>query len=879
MYAVNSTTRRFLLVLVALLTVAISIIKVSPTQAQSIVLTLAVPSTNRQVLSSEVVANFQEANPGITLNVVINDAVIPSSTKGLGPHLDATQKYVSSADVVIVDSSHVTVEGTLAGYYLDLSPLIAADSQMNVPDFYPPIWRAFQWNGGTWALPVSADAYMLSYLPSAFDSAQIAYPTENWTIDDLVNAVRKLAVKDGSGKVTLPGIDIPGDLEEAFLFRSLLGTNVVDETVIPNSPRLNDPNVEKLLDSWAKLHLEGLVGNGNGEPGPLSAPLSVSYADDVLLQPGVSPDQKRTALLLPGAKGGLDVLGAAVSAGTLYPEQAYALARFLTTQVEFVSESSYIDSAAARVSVAQLDAGLRENLPPDLLNLVDRAYNDGIVASDLLYINYLLSTLTQMTTANMPVQSALAAAESQALSDMQTAVAKRATTVVAIATPIPSVPVDSGKITLKFGIRPSGDSIARLDQWYALASDFASTDPVVGQVSIDQGTDTLTTSANKFDCFYLPYNGVADADLTKILNLSPLADSDPTFNRSDFIGNTLTQLTRDNKLWGLPIQLEPAVLMYNDQLFKQAGLSVSNNEWTLNDFNNALVALRTDPNAPPPFAPFAQSQDGTPLLMLIAAYGGVPIDYRTNPPSIHFTDPTTTTAIQQVLDLVKQGYMQYNPFGPVNSEDNAPGPNLSTKVFADVLNMNSFLQGGTVVYKPVLYPRGTQFTGVSYSLGSAYISAKALSPEACYRWISMVSQHPELFDAMPARRSLISSPILSASQGPDMIAFYNQIDALANDLNTIPIESQLGRKASPAAFLLQYWLFSAFDNYVLKGADLGAELKIAETATLGFQGCVAQLPPYDASNVASSQAYLRQFSDCATKIDPALQPYFASLTG
>ena len=57
----------------------------------------------------------------------------------------------------------------------------------------------------------------------------------------------------------------------------------------------------------------------------MSAPISVgSYADDVLLQPGVSPDQKRVALLLPGAKGGLDVLGAAVSAGTLYPDQAYA---------------------------------------------------------------------------------------------------------------------------------------------------------------------------------------------------------------------------------------------------------------------------------------------------------------------------------------------------------------------------------------------------------------------------------------------------------------------------------------------------------------------------------------------------------------------------
>lgn len=871
-------TRSILFFLLILVSVVMGTTWYSSTRAQSIVLTLAIPSTNRQVISSDVIENFQEQNPGLSLNVVINDLTVPSPVKGLGPHLDAVQKLVSSADVVIVDSARASVEGTLAGYFLDLSPLISVDSQMNIPDFYPPLWRAFQWNGGTWALPVSADAYILSYLPSAFDAAQLAYPTDRWTIDDLVAAVRKLAVKDSAGQVILSGIDIPGELEKAFLFRSLIGANLLDESVIPNTPRFSDPNVQKLLESWIQLQNEGLIGSGNGEPSLLSAPLSVSYADDVLLQRGVSEDIKRVPLLLPGSKGGLDVLGVAVSAGTLYPDQAYALARFLTTTVEFVSESNYIDSAAARVSVAQLDQGLRENLPPDLLNLVDFAYNDGIVASDMRYVNYLLSALNQATT-GVPAQSALLTAESQAVADMQTAIGKRATTVVTVATPVPQLAIGSGEIVLKFGIRPSGDQFARLDQWYTLANDFASADPEVGQVTIDQGGETLTDSASRFDCFYLPYNGVSDADLSKILNLSPLADSDPNFNRGDFVGTTLTQLTRDNKLWGIPIQLEPAVLMYEDQAFSQNGILVSNNQWTLNDFTNALLILRRDPATPPPFAPFTQSQDGTSLLMMIAAYGGVPIDYRTNPPTISFTNPTTVTAIQQVLDLVKQGYMQYTPFGPVNSEDNAPGPSRSTKIFADVLNLNSFVQGGTAVYKPVLYPRGTQFTGVSYSIGSAYISASTTNPEACYRWISTVSQHPEVFDAMPARRSYINSPVLAASQGPDLIAFYSQIDALTNDPNTIPIDSQLGRKASPAAFLLQYWLFTAFDNYVLKASDLTSELQLAETLTLGFQGCVAQLPPYDASNLASAQAYLRQFGDCATRIDPALQPYFASLAG
>jgi len=872
---VLSSTRRLLIVLALFVSIITGTTWISFAQSPSVVLTLAIPSTNREVLSSSVIKAFEQANPGVTLRVLINDAAIPPATKGLGPHLTAIQQYVSRADVVIVDSSKVTVEGTLSGNYLDLAPLIAADSKMNTPDFYPPVWRAFQWNGGTWALPVSADAYVLSYLPAAFDKAQIAYPNERWTIDDLVAAVRKLAVKNNAGRVALPGIDIPGELEKAFLFRSLLGANVVDSATNPNTPKFNQPNVEKLLDAWAKLESEGLVGNGNGEPSPQAAPLSVSYADDVLLQVGVSPEQKRVPVLLPGNKGGLDVLGVALSAGTRYPEQAYALARFLTTRVEFVSESSYIDSAAARKSVAKQDEGLRENLPPNLLKLVDQAYNDAIVASDLRYVNYLLSALSKA--AGAPVQPALLAAETQAVADLRTAASKKATTVVNVATPIPSLAPNSGKIVLKFGIKPSGDAMARLDQWYALAADFASKDPQVGQVSIDQGRDTLTASANQFDCFYLPYNAVTDADLRKILSIGPLADSDPNFNKGDFIGNTLNQLTRDNKLWGVPIQLEPAVLMYDVQAFKQVGVAVTNNAWTLNTFINGLKTLRADPTAPPPFTPFAQSQDGTALLMLITAYGGVPIDYRTNPPTINFTSPATVTAIQQALDLVKQGYMQYTPFGPVNSEDNAPGPSRGTRVYADVLNMGNFQLASTSTFKPITYPRGSQFASVSYSIGSAYISAKAPNPEACYRWINTVSQHAELFDAMPARRSLINSPVLAASQGPELVAFYNQIDTLLKDPNTIRIDSQLGRKASPAAFLLQYWLFGAFDTYILKGGDLGAELKAAETKTRALQACVAQLPPYDASNAASAQAYVKQFSACALKIDPALKPYFDSI--
>ncbi len=69
---------------------------------------------------------------------------------------------------------------------------------------------------------------------------------------------------------------------------------------------------------------------------------------------------------------------------------------------------------------------------------------------------------------------------------------------------------------------------------------------------------------------------------------------------------------------------------------------------------------------PAPFQP--NDPSGSYLLMLIAAFGGLPIDYRTDPPTINFTDAATVDAIRQVLDLAKDGYIAYTTGNSVKSQ-------------------------------------------------------------------------------------------------------------------------------------------------------------------------------------------------------------------
>src|SRR5260221_6779478 len=178
-------------------------------------------------------------------------------------------------------------------------------------------------------MPTAANLYVLSYKPSAFDKAGLAYPSDGWTLDDLINAVNKLAEKDASGNVTKHGIGVFSTYSTAVLFRSLLGAGLYDDSTVPSTPRIDTPSVEALADAWNKIYTDGLVGTDLNE-----APLSVSPATAVLVQNALNADEKRSSVLLPGGTAGLDVQGVAVSKGTQYPVKAYALAAFLTTRAE-----------------------------------------------------------------------------------------------------------------------------------------------------------------------------------------------------------------------------------------------------------------------------------------------------------------------------------------------------------------------------------------------------------------------------------------------------------------------------------------------------------------------------------------------------------------
>lgn len=871
----------------------------SMAQAQNeTVLVLSIPTLWQDIITPDLLAEFENANPNTRVEIVYTPLRFGGGNSDIETTLQNSEAFVSTADVLFVSGDDLTIESTLAGHFLNLAPLVNSDPNLNIEDYFPAVWQSFQWDQGIWALPVSTDVILTVYDPLAFDALGLAYPNERWTIDDFAYAARALTTYNADGTVAQSGLSANfGGNNAPLLFRSLLNAPVFDATVIPNSPTFDNPELAYILDTWAALVEEGVVSNSGLAAGGEGVPLRIAgingYSQRFRLNDNETETIVLNASLLPGGVAGLSVQGFAVSGGTIYPEMAYELAKFLSNRAELTSNpfsamparQSLVDTQTTTPSLPQGGPGqgggpgisiqFANYIPAEIQPIVDQGIQVALPTTELRYTDYLTDVLNDMQTNNLDAFSSLQSVETTALSDMQTA--QTYVSNILIIPPAPNY-VEPGQASLNVAVNMGlggalrGNQLPNQTEWDELNTNFIVASPNIGEIVLETTNETsLETLSEQYDCFILSSNAVVGNDVSGLLNLDPLMSADFNFDPNDVIGNTLAQLQQDNKTWGLPIVIQPQMLQYNRDLFAMAGVPEPVGGWTIEQFVDALQRLEPTLTDTAPFTP--NDPSGTYLLMLIAAYGGIPIDYRTDPPTINFTDPATVEAIRQVLDLAVNGYIEYSAFGSVRTI--IINGDTEFAITTDTLSRFDLRGGGLdapssptsnqdVTYNTT-YPQGSQFGVAAYDITAGYISANAQDPEACYQWLSSIAQNPQLFDGMPARRTLLDSTEVLASVGEDLVAVYRQLDTLLQDPNTVAFPTVNAGRGAAADFLLQYWLNQAFDNYVVNGADLDNELQEAEQLTLAFQECIATIPPLDEAN---PQSFFQSQFQCALLIDP-----------
>ena len=828
---------------------------VTPLHAQEMVIpiTIAIPETLSAGLRP-VLEQYVEQHPAIRLVLVTPETPALVTDEPIENRLDDMENYIRQADVHIGISPFDPLT-THAGYFLNLDSFTRADPTFDSDDFYAGMLASYQWGGGTWALPMASDLQLMYYDPAAFDTVGLQYPDSSWTVDDLREVAQEFATigQDGTA-VTAP---IRTFYTVPYLSMLGLSEPLFDPNQFEVQPTLAELELQSLFERWLLLESEGLMTRSTQPDSPIIlAPASLA---DTLLGNGyqIAAIPATFPTVLPTA--------VAINASTTYPQEAYQLVRFLTDSAEvFQALSLPIPGRKSLANSGTADA--------DILTLAETAKP----YTNYLFFWYVLAAYSEIMEHGVDVQVALTDAQAHAVDDLQAAQNRIGTDLSVTVVP----ELAEGTVSIRFAVT-SPFSLEVLPLWEAVAADFTETHPEIEQVQIvpiytqPESSQSQADITSQADCFYTHALANTSANLSSLLALNPLLSVDTDIDLSDFPPGVLARLTQNELLYGFPIDIQPQVIVYDINQLEARGIPLPQHGWTTADFEALLRLIRDNPANPP--ALDTRSIGDAYLLNLIASYGGVPLDFRTDPPTIDFTSERSVGAIRQVLDLQKDGYVLYNAH-TLHSDSALFAHSVETPLHIQfmnpIYNFQATLGGGVDMsegrYGMVLFPQGLEYSAIDYDLGAGYITTTTQHINACYEFIKFVSERPDVYRSIPARTSVLNGAVMRQLESAETLALYNSVHDRMRQPNVIefPFAGSYDSVVYVRGFA-SLWLLRAMSHYLLEDANLEAELLAAEEFTRAYLECIAPIAPYDPTT-QSSEMYINLYRACFRAVDPTI---------
>lgn len=825
-------------------------------QDNEIILTIAPPDVRVDHFKENMFDDFEEAHPGVKVVIAEVDHSLryPTAARDIEEHLDGASHYATVADVVYVSQYYLSVEATQAGYFLDLAPLVQSDPEFDETAYIPSVWQSAQWDGGLYAIPVSATISVLSYDRNAFDEAGLTYPTEQWTIDAFGHAASELSTWHDNGEVDTPGFML---WSPAPFLRTLLQNSIYTGDTQFGQPNFRRPELVELVENWVALVDEGVISQRfDGSFESTDVPMVLSNLTRTTFSHTINPKWKH--VLLPGNTSIMSTDGFAVSAGTDYPELAYELALYLS-ESEQVFRLFYGD-IPARWDQLDNDGTAYGDARGEKQDFVMQAINSAIPPAEMRHLFYLDEALTDIVEQGLDVGATLQEIQLLAEQNAEIALARRNTGALVVSTPIPTPVITADQIELQFGIYTNASPLPYRQEWLRLAREFAAQYPHIGQVQIIADNALPHNYNRDFDCFFASDYEFAYFDREQLLPLDPLMAADPGFDADGILPSVLEQSRVGDQVYGYPLMAHPFSIWIEVDDFAEVNVPQPPTVgWTVDEFLDALMTLQPTMDVGTSAFQLNMGSGEIQILLLTAAFGGLPLDYRTTPATVDFTSTETVAALRQVLDLVKAGYLQHYPLAYFDERYGAFGyAPIYTSRFTWIVSDYA----PDTHYIPVNYPQGSLYTPASYTLDMAFIKRSSVDPQACYDWIRFIAGHPDLFNGVPVLESTIDD-FFAHSDNMIVSQFYRAFgDTLQAD-NLVTYPNVWGGPSQPEHF----WLNRVFDRYVLEDADLEQELAQAEQLIREYRECVGEealihVPPPD------ERRPIDVYFECAMNIDP-----------
>jgi len=820
-----------------------------------VVISFADYESNRQAYEP-LMTQFHELHPAIEVQFVPLEDIL----SGEGYDL---QQVASAAETAVLRSPPQGVEVT---YFRDLVPFIEADPTFDTADFWPGLLAGCQQGGHMFGLPVAVDLNFVFFNGTAFDAASLPRPAPGWTWDDFQEAVHELTQWEDN-QVTRYGFVPWGNPT------TLLGP-IVDAVLADTDDKLDPVALAAALDWYVTLVVQGSIpAAGENEEAweqhetLIGSGQAAMWVDTLLNLPWrrSSLNSEIAVVPFPVSTDGLMLHTTpampscvVMSTGTSHLQEAWAWLNFLTTHLVYEGPGH----VPARPSVAE-SRGYWDDVTAETQQALRFALEHAWYGHDSGTLQIVDEALALTLAGESDLASALALADKVPLAQ---ATVPASSVPIVVATPQPSaVPRDAVLVDYFVNtlVHPGRAPIA------TLAEEFNRIHP---GIEVRPSTDlpgpafhslTIVDLAKRFDCFAWPSNAPAQL-LGHFYSLDPLLVAGDASLVDDFYPALLDTFRADGDLYALPAASQPTVIYYNVNHLAKMNLEPPALDWTVDDWIALATAATSGEGSDKTygFVPF----QGDVTSLLLAAQGVRLYDLDTESPTVHLDDPGVVNAVAWMVSLANAGIMP--PW-----DDGGTRSLLGNRVLREELIVSGhaalwtdlawWLPGGSVMGKELDFQIGMAPLPLVRDLPlepplahGLYISHQAEDPHACWLWLTFLSEQPDIFWGMPARRSVAESEAWELAVGANVAAAYRA--SLSRAVRDHPNGDTARYPSWPIDAWWQDALAAAF-----AGQDPAVALAVAQHKANAYLSCMALAPGNNGG----------QSSACAREADPDFKTF------
>lgn len=812
-----------------------------------IIVTFGAPDADRQVYEP-LIAAFNNDNTDVSVQFVAVEETNLASNPSAAPG-QTMQAIATAADTAAL--SFLRPEYIANDVFRDLTPLIDADTSFDRADFFPaalPV-RA----QAVRILPVRLNVPLLSYNKDLWVRSSLQIPSPNWTWSDLLTAAEQLARKR-NGTVENYGLLSAGDTAGAVL--AMLG-----DLQTAGIDLLNSTAAQTQLDQPAVIAALERTG-GRIKSGALAAPPDPKNRtlEDVTLlireeKAGLWPmerwDDPSSVPFAVGIaaypEGTIPTTtlfqGLAMSSGASQPEAAWRWLSFLSRQSLASSPNTLLarNIVPARASVAT-NSGMWQQFDSEAAAALEAMLARPSPSADS-YKPSMLAALTDATQAMVYEGQDAAQALREAQRELVTASTDASfapAVAVSVATPAPTAAANVTRIRFE----PASGSYAGVLP--KVIQRFEEEHPEI-QIMLVRAPLTanwdLASMAARSDCFvyWAPF---PDDTEPGVLNLQPIIDADPDFQRDDYLPSTFAPLRRDGALLGLPLSLRPLVIGYNKQVFDAVGQEYPRADWTFEDFERAVTRVSQGEGNARTYGFVERVGENQVVEFMLDQFDAILAQEQGEVLQPNYTDPKVVEAMRAYLDLYRTG---------------SPFKHLATMDVSDQFgSVNSLIRGGQAAMwldwgatpvaglsrdeavNPALakapIPLGQSVpTFLNEQMVAAYISAQTPYSEACWTWLKYLSEDVVLNEHLgtPVRISIGKSDAYTTLAPTFAVELFHAYQT-ALSRSAVPNGASASLAQLPEG--AKYWFYRALDN-ALQGNDLERELADAQFKAEQFIAC------------------------------------------